>query len=95
MRFFGHIVRKNSWKKRLIQGKVEGKWRKGRPRKTWSHDLNDCTKLDMEDGCKLATDHKRRRELIRCTAAKMMIAKKVLLSCMVNCAGPWWQRYDD
>ena len=29
MRFFGHIVRKNGMEKRLMQGKMEGKRRRG------------------------------------------------------------------
>ena len=35
MRFFGHIVRNNGMNNRLMQGKMEGKRRRGRPATTW------------------------------------------------------------
>ena len=71
MDFFGHIVRKNSTKKRLMQGKIEGKQRRGRPAKTWFQDLKDWTKLDVAPAYQLATDRERWRQLIRVTAAQI------------------------
>ena len=44
MRLFGHIVRKNGMEKRLMQGKMEGKRRRGRPATTWFQDLKEWTK---------------------------------------------------
>ena len=54
MRFFGHIVRKNGTDKRLMQGKMEGKRRRGRPGTTWFQDLKERTKLDIAGGSQLA-----------------------------------------
>ena len=53
MRFFGHIIRNNGMEKRLMQGKMEGKRRRGRPATTWFQDLKEWTKLDMAG----ASDH--------------------------------------
>ena len=53
MRFFGHIVRKNGMEKRLMQGKVEGKRRRGRPTTAWFRDLKEWTKLVMADAYQL------------------------------------------
>ena len=39
MRFFDHLVRKNGMEKRLMQGKMEGKRRRGRKTTTWFQDL--------------------------------------------------------
>ena len=39
MWFFGHIVRKNGEEKRLMQGKMEGKRRRGRPETNWFQDV--------------------------------------------------------
>ena len=65
MRFFGHIVQKNSIEKRLIRGKMEGKRRRGRPAKIWFQDFKERTKLNMADVSRLVTDWKRWRELIK------------------------------
>ena len=69
MRFFGHIVRKNGMEKRLMQGKVGGKGRRGRPAKAWFQDLKEWTKLDIAAASQLATDRERWREIIKVTAA--------------------------
>ncbi len=45
MGFFGHIRRHNCLERLLIQGKVEGKWRRGRPLKGWMDDLKARTGL--------------------------------------------------
>ena len=71
MRFFGHIVRKNGMEKRLMQGKVEGKRRRGRPTTAWFQDLKEWTKLDMAAASQLATDRERWREIIKVTAAQI------------------------
>ena len=59
MRFFGHIDRKNGIEKRLMQGKMEGKRRRGRPATTWFQDLKEWTKLDIAGASQLATDRER------------------------------------
>ena len=41
MRFFGHIVRKKSIEKDLVQGKGGGKRLRGRPAMTWFQDLKE------------------------------------------------------
>ena len=59
IRFFGHIVRKNGMEKRLMQGKVEGKRRRGRPTTAWFQDLKEWTKLNIAAASQLATDRER------------------------------------
>ena len=71
MRFFGHIVRKNGMEKRLMQGKMEGKRRRGRPATTWFHDLKEWTKLDIAGASQLATDRESWRKIIKVTAAQI------------------------
>ena len=55
--------KKTAWK-RLRQGNMEGKRRRGRPAKTWFQDLKDSTKLDIADASQLATDWERWREIV-------------------------------
>ena len=69
MRLFGHIVRKNGMEKRLMQGKMEGKRRRGRPATTWFQDLKEWTKLDIAAASQLATDRERWRKIISHSSA--------------------------
>ena len=71
MRLFGHIVRKNGMEKRLMQGKMEGKRRRGRPATTWFQDLKEWTKLDIAGASQLAIDRERWRKIIKVTAAQI------------------------
>ena len=67
MRFFGHIVRKNDMKNRLLQGKMEGKPRRDRPATTWFQDLKEWTKLDIVAASQLANDRERWQKIIKVT----------------------------
>ena len=69
MMFFDHIFRKNGMEKRLMQGKMEGKRRRGRPATTWFPDLKEWTKLDMAAASQLATDRERWRKSISHSSA--------------------------
>ena len=71
MRFFGHIVRKNGMEKRMMQGKMERKRRRGRPSTTWLQDLKELTKLDIAGASQMATDRERWRKIIKVTAAQI------------------------
>ena len=51
-----------------MQGKMEGKRRRGRPATTWFQDLKEWTKLDIAVASQLATDRERRRKTIKVTA---------------------------
>lgn len=52
--FFGHHIRANRILKTLIQGKVEGERKRGKPRRSWSDDLVDWTGLSLADLCREA-----------------------------------------
>ena len=49
----------NGMEKRLMQGKVGGKRRRGRPTTVWFQDLKEWTKLDIASASQLATDRER------------------------------------
>ena len=44
---------------RLMQGKMEGKRRRGRPATNWVQDLKEWTKLDIAAASQLANDRKK------------------------------------
>ena len=39
LRMFGHLIRKEGLEKTKLQGKVQGKRNRGRPRKCWQDDI--------------------------------------------------------
>ena len=71
MRLFGHIGWKNGMEKILMQGKMKGKRRRGKPATTWFLDLKECTKLDIAGASQPATDRERWRKIIKVTAAQI------------------------
>ena len=71
MTLFGLIVRKNGMEKRMMQGKMEGKQRRGRPATTWFQDLKEWTTKDIAGASQLATDREGWRKLIKVTAAQI------------------------
>ena len=71
MRLFGHIVRKNGMKNRLMRGKMEGNRRRDRPATTWFQDLKEWTKLGIAAAPQLVNDRERWRKIIKVTAAQI------------------------
>ena len=66
-----HCTEERYMEKRLMQGKMEGKRRRGRPATTWFQDLKEWTKLDSAGASQLATDRERCRKIIKVTAAQI------------------------
>ncbi len=58
MRFFGHVMCHDCLEKLLIQGKVEGKQRRGRPLKGWMDDIKERTGLTAVGATRLTDDRK-------------------------------------
>ena len=57
LRYCGHILRTdNSLEKVIMLGKVEGKRRRGRPRRRWLDEITEKLGLNLENTLKLATN---------------------------------------
>ena len=47
LRCFGHVLRSNSMSKTILQGSIEGKRRRGRPKMQWQDNIVKWTGLDI------------------------------------------------
>ena len=47
LRLFGHVTRSNSMSKTILQGSIEGKRRRGRPKMQWQDNIVKWTCLDI------------------------------------------------
>ena len=61
--FFGHIMRHDSIQRDLIEGMVEGKRGRGRPRLQWSDNSTQWTGLTFVDAKRAAQDRRRWRSM--------------------------------
>ena len=69
LRYFGHVSRKDgSVEKLIMQGKVEGKRRRGRPATSWTDDIKRSSGVSMTAATRLAEDRPRWRALVMATA---------------------------
>ena len=59
--FFGHVMRHDSLQRVLLEGMVEGKRGRGRPRLQWSDNITQWTGLTCEKAKRTAQDRKRWR----------------------------------
>ena len=68
-RFFGHIIRKGGMEMCIIEGKVEGKRRRGRPLISWASDIVKLVGGSLANAVHQAVDREGRRALVMATAA--------------------------
>ena len=72
--WFGHVIRMNEIRsvKKIFEGKLEGRRRKGRPRLRWINDVeDDLRKLGMKRWRKKALDREEWASIIREAKAKL------------------------
>ena len=54
LRWFGHVTISNSMSKIILQGFIEGKRKRGRPKMQWPINIVKCTGLDIHKAIKAA-----------------------------------------
>ena len=59
LQYLGHLIRHNISQLQLIEGKIEGRRSRGRPRTTWITDLTNSTGAKYYQQKKAAEDRKR------------------------------------
>ena len=56
--YFGHVKRHHSLQKVMLEGQVEGRRGRGRPRRRWIDDLKEWTGMSVTELGRKADDHK-------------------------------------
>ena len=56
MSFFGHVKRHDTILKQIIEGKMNGKRGRGRPRASWADNIKQWTNCSMNECTKMAKD---------------------------------------
>ena len=65
MKYFGHVKRHESLEKLVMEGKIDGKRGRGRPRRSWDDDIKEWTGRNVVCAGRLAMDRRKYREMIR------------------------------
>ncbi|GFR86768.1 endonuclease-reverse transcriptase [Elysia marginata] len=56
LKYFGHVVRHNNLEKFCLEGAVEGRRGRGRPRRRWTRDISDWLGFSVREASILAQD---------------------------------------
>ena len=62
--YFGHVIRRNGVQKMLLEGKINGKRGRGRPRTSWMSNIKVWTKLKYAECVRLAEDRGRWKTMV-------------------------------
>ena len=62
--YFGHLKRHYSLEKEIMEGKVEGKRDRGRPRRRWKDDIEKWLNLKINEAGRLALDRVAYRQCV-------------------------------
>ena len=58
MRFLGHILRRDGLEKLVVEGKLDGRKSRGRPRRSYIQNLKNCTTCESKGGFIQAAQHR-------------------------------------
>ena len=62
--YFGHVVKHQSSQKIFLEGKIEGRKGRGRPRKTWYKNIEDWTGMKFQDGSRIAQNRRSFKSIV-------------------------------
>ena len=63
--YFGHIKRHETLEKHIMEAKLEGKRRRGRPTKRWTDDIREWLQMSAVKAGKIAQNRRDFRQLVR------------------------------
>ena len=61
--YFGHIIRGDGIQRLLMEGRINGRRGRGRPRTMWTDNIKEWTKLSYNDCIRVARDRERWRSM--------------------------------
>ena len=61
--YFGHIIRGNGVQRLLMEGRINGRRGRGRPRTMWTDNIKEWTKISYNDCIRVAQDRERWRSM--------------------------------
>ena len=64
LQYFGHLMRHNNISRTLLDGHINGKRSRGRPRAMWSHNIIEWTGKNYENAVRTAKDRKKWKSII-------------------------------
>ena len=71
LRLLGDVMRHDGLEKTVIQGKVEGKWGRGRTGRAWHSDIEEWVGYKLHQASQLAEHRDRWRTSMKATAARL------------------------
>ena len=67
LKYYGHICRHDGLAKTILQGKVEGKRKRGRPRNNWMHNVNNWTNKNTSELTRMVEDREEWKNFVNAT----------------------------
>ena len=64
LRWFGHVIRSSGLCKKVLQGTVPGKRKRGRQTKRWEDNIREWTGLDFNSSQRAAEDRQRWQKIV-------------------------------
>ena len=61
--YFGHIIRGDGVQRLLMEGRINGRRERGRPRTMWTDNIKEWTKMSYNDCIRVAQDRERWRSM--------------------------------
>ena len=65
LNYFGHLKRHDRMGRIIWEGRVNGKRRRGRPRRQWEKDIEDVLKMSIIEAGRLASNRDEFRTAVR------------------------------
>ena len=64
MEYFGHIIRKGALQREIMDGKIDGKRGRGRPRQSWTSNIKMWTGMEYRECVRTAQERKEWRSVV-------------------------------
>ena len=65
LKYFGHLKRHDGMGRIIMEGRVNGKRKRGRPRRQWERDIEDVLKMSIIEAGRLANKRDEFRTAVR------------------------------